>query len=609
MRWRGKGASCGRRSHTAGRWWSRSPLAVVELLFAVHSAWAGCSLDKLEIPIRIVDHRPVGTLNLNGTDVSMLIDSGASYSFLTPSVAAQLNLRLRNLPDGVRLYGYTGAIEARRTRVEKVIFQGSTLNNVEFIVGGNELGSGIQGILGRNFLAMADTEYDLVHGVVRLMFPKGDCDKTNFAYWAGEAPVIVAPLDIDNRGQDTAIRVMAHINDKDTRALLDTGAPLTYINLPAAKRAGVNESDLAEQGRVGGVGKGRVNSWTVQIAAFELGGEKISNSKFRVGDVDARHEDMLIGLDWFLSHRVYVSRLQRKLYATWNGGQVFARGDATGEYDARYAAAPTEVAIDDADALARRGQAFAARGEYARALEDLDQACKLAPTSAENFLARARVHLATRQSVQAQTDLDEAIRLNPGLSDALVIRASLSAARGNRTVAQADLLSLDKALPPSSHLREQMARTYVTLGQVTEALRQWDMWVATHETDAEFARVLNSRCWLRTRHNIDLSLALEDCKSAVSQVRDEPAYRHNLGWTYLRLNDASRAIKAFDGAIEIKSMPTALYGRALAQHRQGNEEAARRDIEAARKQRRRIDEEVRKLGLPVSDDAPPAKDS
>ena len=38
-----------------------------------------------------------------------------------------------------------------------------------------------------------------------------------------------------------------------------------------------------------------------------------------------RDPDMLLGIDYFLSHRLYVSRSQRRIYATWNGGRVFRR--------------------------------------------------------------------------------------------------------------------------------------------------------------------------------------------------------------------------------------------------------------------------------------------
>jgi clan AA aspartic protease (TIGR02281 family) len=575
---------------------------------AAMPAWGDCKLSKLEIPVRMVNHRPVGTLNLNGTEVSMLLDSGAFYSFLTPSVAEQLQLKLRRLPDGFRIWGYTGSVEARKTRVEKVIFQRNELSNVEFIVGGNELGSGIQGIIGRNFLSMADAEYDLAHGVVRLMFPKGDCDETLFAYWAGEAPVVVVPLETSMRSQDTAIRAMVRVNGREVKALLDTGAPTTSLRLRAAKRAGVKEEDLKEVGRVGGAGSGKAKAWLGPIDTFEVGGEKIHNSQFLIDEADGADEDMLLGLDYFLSHRIYVSRLQGKLYVTWNGGAVFAHM-TPGQYDPRYAARPEDVSPDDAGALLRRGEASAARGEFERALEDLNRVCELEPQVEGHFLARARVHLAMRQFAKAQADLDEALRLHPALDEALALRASLRMSRGEREGALADLRTLDAALPPSSHLRAGMGDVYARLELAPEALRQWELWMPSHRSDMALARVLNNRCWLRVRLAQDLKAALDDCKESVSLDGGAVNARDSLGWAYLRLDDASRALKSFDAAVAIKPLPMALYGRGLAQRRLGNEEAANRDLEAARKQRRRIDEEVRRLGLPVAEDAPAASGS
>jgi predicted aspartyl protease len=72
----------------------------------------------MEIPVRIVDHRPIATVTLNGVEVPMLVDSGAFYSMLSASTATQLQLPLRSLPFGTRIEGYTGPIEVRRTRVE-----------------------------------------------------------------------------------------------------------------------------------------------------------------------------------------------------------------------------------------------------------------------------------------------------------------------------------------------------------------------------------------------------------------------------------------------------------------------------------------------------------
>jgi tetratricopeptide (TPR) repeat protein/predicted aspartyl protease len=584
------------------------PLLVASLPLA--SAAAPCQLQQMEIPVRVIDSRPIAELTLNGTPVPLLVDSGAFYSMLSASTATQLKLPLRSLPSGYRVEGWTGEIDVKRTFVEKVGLLGAELANIEFLVGGNELGAGIMGILGRNLLSAADTEYDLAHGRVRLSFPKGDCDKTNFAHWAGEAPVVVVPLDLEDGRRDTEIRINVRINGKETLALLDTGAPRTALTLSAARSVGIEERDLTPHGRSGGAGEGRVNTWTGRVGLFEVGGEKIADNVLEVDDTSYPNFGALIGLDYFLSHRIYVSRLQRQVYVTWNGGPVFAQGAASpGNYDTRYAAVPQDIAKDDADSLARRGAAAAAAKDYARALEDLNRACELAPGVADYFYVRARVHLAMRQGGPALADLDEALRLDPALTEARVRRATVRVALGDLPGAQADLAHLDAALPPSAPQRADMAELYASADRAPEALRQFDLWIGAHRKDERLAGVLNNRCWLRARLNIELPLALEDCKEAVDRDGGAASFRDSLGWTYLRLGDAEKAKRAFEGAIKIEPRPFSLYGRALAQLRLNDPAAAERDLAAARKLKPEIDEEVLAQGFEFAEGVARAKTS
>ena len=581
-----------------------SLLPRIGLSLAWASSWAGCELGQMEIPVRMVGQRPIAILSLNGTQVPMLVDSGAVYSMLSASTAEQLKLTVRHLPMGFRLEGYTGPVDVSRTRVDKVGLRGAELSNIEFLVGGNELGAGIMGILGRNVLSVADTEYDLAHGVVRLTLPKGECKETNLAYWAGEAPVIEVPLQRDRNRTDTAIRVEVGINGKNTLALLDTGAPQSSLSLRTAHRAGIQDSDLKPVGRVGGAGEGKVKSWTGPVATFELGGEKIANNRLEIDDVGHSDEGMVLGLDYFLSHRIYVSRLQQRIYVTWNGGTVFAQNRASpAASDTRYAAVPQELAKDDADALARRGAAAIAAGNYPRALDDLDRACDLAPGVADCFHTRARLKLAMRQPRLALADLDEGLRLDPALAEARFRRASLRLGLADRAGALADLAPLDAELQPSSALRAEMALLYERMDQVPEALRQFDLWIGSHPKDARLADMLNSRCWMRARLNIDLPLALKDCKEAVDRDDGAAAHADSLGWIYLRLGDAKKAKAAFDGAIKLETLAMSLYGRALAQFRLDDPAGGERDLAAARQLEPLIDEEVRKAGFDFADGA------
>lgn len=584
---------------------------VATLFFALSltslSSSAGCSLEHNELPVHIVNSRPIANVTINGNQLSMLVDSGAFFSFLTPSTAAHLKLPLKNLPNGMRIQGYTGRIESKLTNVEKLKFGVSTLSGVDFIVGGNEIGTGIDGVLGRNILAKGDTEYDLANGVVRLFTLKGECKNTDFAYWAGEAPVIVVPIENFGNLEDTAIRVKVKINGKNDEAVLDTGAPTTSITMKAARRAGIEKRDLVPTERATGAGEGFSDSWISDVRHIEIGQERINNVRLKVDDVEEKRRGMLIGLNYFLSHRIYVSYLQNKLYATWNGVPVFADASAVeGQYDMKYAALPSKVDENDASALARRGSAATAAGDYGRALADLNKANNLAPNVPEYRYLRAQLHLAMRNLDQALADVSEALQLNPTHSEARFQRAYLRLLNEDEQGAINDLKQLDDTLPTAANLRANMAELYDSLDQNQQAFKQFDLWINSHQKDNRLASVLNSRCWLRARLNIELSLALQDCKDAVKKDDDNSAYHDSLGWTYLRLGDAAQAKKAFDNALENELSPVSQYGRAIAKLKLNDAKGAETDFAKARAKEPKIDEKIRQYGFTFVEEGKPS---
>src|SRR5262249_17536881 len=118
----------------------------------------------------------------------------------------------------------------------------------------------------------------------------------------------------------------------------------------------------------------------------------------------------------FRSHRIYISREQRLMFFTYNGGPVFDVNPAR-EDGRRSADAPPELptpAPSDAVGFARRGQLLFARSDYPGAIADLDHAIELAPGNAASHLTRARVRMAMgAESAAVLADLDAAVRLTP----------------------------------------------------------------------------------------------------------------------------------------------------------------------------------------------------
>ncbi len=561
---------------------------------------AGCHLKTLELPVRMVGHRAIATVGINGTKVPLLVDSGAFFSFLTEAAAQQLNLSTRMLPGGMRIEGLTGGVSARLTTVAHLQMADGDLPGIDFIVGGNEAGAGAMGLLGRNILGFADTEYDLAHGLIRLVIPSDECEKANMAYWAGDTPVSMVELLRGYREKTPDIRALLLLNGHKVTGLFDTGATTT-VSLDAAHDAGVKDADMKTEGRMTGAGRGKANAWTASFDSVELGGESVRHNRLEIGDFDQRGFDMLVGIDFFLSHHIYVSRQQSRMYFTYNGGPVFTL-NASAPPDPVASAADTGTGDTlAADELARRGAASLARHDAAAALADLDRACALDPGNATFFATRASVRMALKEPDKALADFDTALRLDPGQSDARIQRAQIRHFRNEHDATLDDLATLDKTLPPQSQIRLSMALLYESLEMPAQALVQWNDWIPAHRHDIALEHAWNGRCWVRVELGIELDKALDDCDEAVDADPKNASYLDSRAWVYLRLDKLPKARADFDRSLAARPDGAwSLYGRGLVHLRQGETAQAQADLAAARKIEADVDAKIKRAGLPAA---------
>jgi len=579
--------------------------ALAALAQAAAAAPTPCKLGLLELPVKMIGTRAIATVGINGKEVPLVVDSGAFYSFLTESAAAQLDLHLHPLPFGLEIMGLTGRVKARATTVDHLQMLKGDIPDVEFVVGGNEDVPGTMGVLGRNLLAFTDTEYDLAHGLIRFVFPKGDCEDTALAYWAAGQPVVELALRRDHSERTPAIRATIEVNGRKTTALFDTGAT-TALSLSAAHRAGIKDADMTPHGKVWGGGTRTTDAWTAAVDKVDFGGEAILHNRLEVADFDLDDIGMLVGIDFFLSHRIYVSKRQSRMYFTYNGGPVFALNKGERADTAAADAAASAATAMTADAYARRGAASQSRHDFAGALADLDRACALEPANAVFLATRAGLHLEMKAIDKAFADLDSALRLDPGLAEARMTRAMLRESTGKRAAALEDLAVLERTLAPQSDLRRGIASLYTEMNLPAMALAQWDLWLPTHRNDIGRASALNSRCWLRVEMGTELDKALADCDDAVDADSKNASFLDSRAWAYLRQGKFNKALDDFNDAL--KSNPQSaysLYGRGQVHLALGHVQAAQADLAAARRQQPEIDAHAKRDGLPTA--PPPAK--
>jgi tetratricopeptide (TPR) repeat protein/predicted aspartyl protease len=578
-------------------------IALVGSLLLAGRAPAACKLGKMaEFPITMTGMRPLTTAQINGRDVEFTVDSGAFFSILSSASASELDLKTHFAPFGFFLTGVNGNASVSVATVKVFTLAGVPLHDVDFLVGGSDI-SGSAGLLGQNVLHIGDVEYDLGQGVVRLMRPDG-CGKEVLAYWV-KANEPYSEMDIEPTSRERSQTIgRAFLNGAEIRVEFDTGAGVSMLSLEAAARAGIKPDSpgVVPAGESGGIGRGTFATYIAPFSSFKIGDEEIKNTRLRIGGMQLANADMLIGPDFFLSHRVYVANSQHKVYFTYNGGPVFnlagakhttspaqsgsgaspaaeggasstnpdlsANGSPTpGSSATESASSATSSGADAAD-LSRRGQALAARRDFEQALADFDRACELAPDNADYVYQRGIVHLELRQDALALADFDRAIKLKPGDADALMARARLKFKAGDKPGAGADLDAADAALPKETNMRLRLAASYEQLDLLEPATRQFDLWIASHGEDLRLPEALNGRCWAKALRGVDLQGALKDCDAALRHAKKASAFfaqaSDSRGLVYLRLGNYDRSIADYNASLKINPKDAwSLYGRGV----------------------------------------------
>ncbi|MGH7016497.1 MAG: aspartyl protease family protein, partial [Caulobacteraceae bacterium] len=467
-------------------------LAAGLLLAAAPAAQASgaCRLQPIaDLPVTMMGPRPTIAVELDGQPARMVVDSGSSSSLITPDRAKALGLDL--LPSRAFIQGLGGSSFSSVAKVNMLDLAGTPVRDVPFLVAGNAMGLGLSGVIGQNLLAIADDEYDLSGGAIRLFKAKG-CAAGDLAYWAkpgealGEMPIKATV------GFNRLTIGEAFVNGKRIRVEFDTGMPKSTLSLSAARRLGVGPGSpgVTLVGKGTGEIGGRVfHTWIAPLASFKMGGEEVRNTRLLVSDFSLPGADMLVGIDFFLSHRVFVANDLHELVFTYQGGPVFKIGGPATVVAAQGPASPSPIGAVPAPAnaagLTRQGAALAARGDLAGASADFTRAIALDPRDEDALRQRARIFLREKRWEEARGDLDRLIALAPTDALARLLRAELEIRRNDKPAALADLAAADAALSAEDALRAAAGDLHLLAGDFPAAVDDFDLWMRQHPDDVQ----------------------------------------------------------------------------------------------------------------------------
>ncbi len=583
-------------------------------LLGIAVASAGACRIEVSPPVHVTvkDLRAMVWARINGRKARFLIDTGAFWSMLSPQARRAYHLSDIVGVTGLWLKGFDGYTAASVTTVGTFTFLHVPFRNAEFLVGANDFPSGAVGLLGGSLLRLADVEYDFGDGLMRFVDPK-HCGGVPLAYWAKGQNIGAVKLRRMSARHPFLIG-HARVNGRRIRVLFDTGTPRSIMSLRAARRAGItlHSPGVRPAGRMYGVARKWLKAWAAPVAVFSIGNETIEHTRMLISNFNLgqMHIGLVLGADFFLSHHIIVAQRRHMLYFTYNGGPVFDLGhrylvEKDGAAPVRAGPGATLVGASATAAssprgsvsmpaaaagrLMRRGMALAGEGQYRRALFDLNRACALDPSNVEYRFRRGKVYWADRQPKQALADFDAVIARAPNLYQAHLARAQLllgwkDAPKGSRVTATTDINIASLLAPDASIRRLQLAELYARIGQYPAALRAVNLWIYYHRRDALLPLGWNTRCWVRAEADTQLHEALRDCDRALGRLPQSAAVRDSLGLVDLRLRELKRSVRNFNAALRIKpKLPTALYGRALAELAEGEKAAGEADLAAAKK--------------------------
>jgi hypothetical protein len=299
-------------------------------------ARAACKIEQIaEFHVDKVANSPIIEGQINGQPIRILLETGSSLTYITD----QLGLPVRQYVSRT-IYGVGGNESVQTANVKEfhvgpLLLKDYTIN----VVGkGISDANGVASVqLSADFFSHFTTEFDLVHGAVRLLHSK-ECKLAQLAYWSPEYFQVELEHFSPERPQ---FIINMRVNGKPQPGRLVSGSAMSYISLDAAKEAGVEPNgpgvEPAEQFVLPGASP--IPTWVGRFDTIEFGAETIKNARLHIGDVFPRGKsedpgghivahyrtsvEVKLGSDFFQAHRIVIVPDQHVLLFTYNGRAVF----------------------------------------------------------------------------------------------------------------------------------------------------------------------------------------------------------------------------------------------------------------------------------------------
>jgi hypothetical protein len=282
---------------------------------------------KTTLPLQINGGTITLPVEVNGIAATFILDTGAQRSVVTQAAVQRLGL-VRDQWVGTTMSGLGGIARRPNANPRSLTLGGVALarrtvnHDTSLTVGmlphamiGNLV---IDGLLGRDFLALFDLDLDMPSR--RLMLYRVQDCSGRFLPWAGDYSTIPVTMPAES-----AIVVPVTIDGRPLHALLDTGASASLLAAPGIARLGLDSANFSGDpaGRISGLGARELTVHRHRFASLRVGNETIDSPFIWVEPVRlVPISDMLLGADWLAGRRIWISFATHQLFTAPSGQQA-----------------------------------------------------------------------------------------------------------------------------------------------------------------------------------------------------------------------------------------------------------------------------------------------
>jgi predicted aspartyl protease len=282
---------------------------------AEHPAAAGgCGAVRLGgTTIATLRNAPIVTLSANGVPVTLVLDTGAEGTIFTPAVAQRIGAQRPRVEFQRQLHGIAGTLPTSEVELRSFTLGGVAIPwrrvrvapvNVASVFSGP-----LDGVLGADSLSSFDVDLDLP-GHRMVLYGKQTCP--------GAAPAWPEPYVkiIAGRSQGDHLFFPVELDSRRIDAFVDTGSQFTVLSTRAAFALGVTAPVLARDRvvTVRGAAAEQLSAYVHRFAQLKIGAEIIRNPEIIVTDVRLSDADLVLGIDFLRSRRIWLSYGSQQIF-------------------------------------------------------------------------------------------------------------------------------------------------------------------------------------------------------------------------------------------------------------------------------------------------------